>query len=202
LAERLGQRTTLDDIPDCELNRLTHSGFDWIWFLGVWQTGPGGRRLSRENREWQMEFRHVLPDLRQDDICGSSFAITSHRAHVDLGGEGALERLRTRLHERGMRLMLDFVPNHTAWDHPWVERHPEFYVRGTEEQLQNEPQNYVRIENSCQPTILAYGRDPYFAGWPDTLQLTTRNHSYKTPRKGNWRVLPRGVTACAVTWPC
>jgi len=65
-----------------------------------------------------------------------------------------------------MRLLLDFVPNHTALDHPWVERHPEFYVRGTEEQLHNEPQNYVRVEASTNPMILAYGRDPILRAGP------------------------------------
>jgi glycosidase len=70
-----------------------------------------------------------------------------------------------------MRLMLDFVPNHTGLDHPWVQSHPEFYVQGTEEQLVREPQNYVRIAVGTKPRVLAYGRDPYFAGWPDTLQL-------------------------------
>jgi len=171
LAASLRERATLGDMPDSELDRLAHAGFDWIWFLGVWQTGPAGRRVSRENREWQTEFQQVLPDLRQDDICGSCFAITSYKVHSDFGGEVALERLRRRLHERGMRLLLDFVPNHTGLDHPWVEQHPEFYVRGTEVQLHNEPHNYVQVETSTKPRILAYGRDPYFAGWPDTLQL-------------------------------
>src|SRR5437762_2878624 len=171
LQQSLGERATLDDISDTELDRLAREGFDWIWFLGVWQTGSAGQRVSRENREWQTEFQQVLPDLRQDDICGSCFAITSYKVHSDFGGEVALERLRRRLHERGMRLLLDFVPNHTGLDHPWVEQHPEFYVRGTEEQLHNEPHNYVRVETSTKPRILAYGRDPYFAGWPDTLQL-------------------------------
>jgi Alpha amylase, catalytic domain len=171
LSSGLRRRATLDDISDRELDRLAHAGFDWIWFLGVWQTGRAGQRVSRENREWQAEFRKLLPDLQEDDVCGSCFAITNYVVHSDFGGEAALERLRSRLHERGRRLLLDFVPNHTALDHPWVEQHPEFYVRGTEEQLHKEPQNYVRVQTSTKPTILAFGRDPYFAGWPDTLQL-------------------------------
>lgn len=171
LSETLKRPATLDDIPDRELDRLAHGGFDWIWFLGVWQTGPAGQRVSRENAEWQGEYRHVLPDLQEADVCGSCFAITSHSTHVDLGGDAALERLWQRLHERGLRLLLDFVPNHTALDHPWVFGHPEFYVRGTEQQLEREPQNYVRMGVSGKPVVLAHGRDPYFAGWPDTLQL-------------------------------
>jgi glycosidase len=166
LAESLGERATLDDIRDSELDRIAHAGFDWIWFLGVWQSGLAGQRVSLESPEWQAEFRAVLPDLQRDDVCGSCFEITKYAVHSDFGGDAALERLRDKLHERGMRLLLDFVPNHTALDHPWVERHPEFYVRGTEEQLHNEPQNYVRVEASTNPMILAYGRDPILRAGP------------------------------------
>jgi len=170
-SRKLGRHATLDDFPDGELDRLAQSGFDWVWFLGVWQTGPAGRRVSLENREWQSEFQELLPDFQDKDVCGSCFAISSYVVHADLGGNPALERLRQRIHARGMRLLLDFVPNHTAPDHPWVQRHPEFYVHGTEEQLEREPQNYTRVENPGGSAVLAYGRDPYFSGWPDTLQL-------------------------------
>jgi hypothetical protein len=171
LSRNLRRRATLDDISDPELDRLASQGFDWLWFLGVWQTGLAGQRVSRENIEWQAEFRAVLPDIQQDDVCGSCFAITNYAVHSDFGGDAALQRLRDRLHERGMRLLLDFVPNHTALDHAWVQEHPEFYVQGTDEQVRHEPQNYVRINVGPEARVLAYGRDPYFSGWPDTLQL-------------------------------
>jgi glycosidase len=74
-----------------------------------------------------------------------------------------------------MRLMLDFVPNHTARDHPWVAARPEFYVHGTEDDLAREPGNYARAETVRGPAVLAFGRDPYFPGWPDTFQLNYRH---------------------------
>ena len=46
-------------------------GFDWVWFLSVWQTGPAGQRVSRANPEWRREFQETLPDLREEDIAGS-----------------------------------------------------------------------------------------------------------------------------------
>jgi alpha amylase-like protein len=171
LSESQKRTATLDDVPDAELDRLAAAGFDWLWFLGVWQTGPAGQRVSRENSEWRAEFEHVLPDFREDDVCGSCFAVTSYTAHLEFGGDPALARLRDRIHERGMRLLLDFVPNHVALDHPWLQRHSDFFVQGTDELIQREPQNYVRIAGPSQTRVLAYGRDPYFSGWPDTLQL-------------------------------
>ncbi len=58
------------------------------------------------------------------------FRVRDHRLHgpSGLGGDAALGRLRERLRKRGLRLMLDFVPNHTGLDHPWVDDHPEYYI--------------------------------------------------------------------------
>ena len=175
LSRALRRPATLDDIPAAELDRLAENGFDWIWLLGVWRTGAAGRKVSLENLEWKSEFQQLLPDFSEQDVCGSCFAIRSYEVHSDFGGNSALERLRRRIEKRGMRLLLDFVPNHTAPDHPWVQQHPEYYVPGTEEQLQREPQNYTRLQSPGGSRVLAYGRDPYFAGWPDTLQLNYAN---------------------------
>jgi Alpha amylase, catalytic domain len=171
----LGRPATLDDVPDTDLDRIAGLGFDWVWLLSVWRTGQAGQRASRENAGWRKEFEETLPDLSEDDIAGSGFAITGYTVHPSLGGDPALARMRDRLRKRGLRLMLDFVPNHTALDHPWVESHPEYYVSGTELDLARAPQNYTWVKRRQGPQILAYGRDPYFSGWPDTLQLDYGN---------------------------
>ena len=175
LSRALGRRATLDDIPDAELDRLAEVGFDWIWFLSVWQTGPAAQAISRANPEWRKEFQETLPDLREEDIAGSGFAIQNYIVHRDLGGDAALARLRQRLQKRGLKLLLDFVPNHMAPDHPWVEDHPDYFVAGTELDLARAPQNYTRVKRKQGDLVLAYGRDPYFSGWPDTLQLNYGN---------------------------
>jgi hypothetical protein len=175
LGRSLGRPATLDDVPDAELDRLAAAGFDWIWLLSVWQTGLAAQRISRANREWRREFQEALPDLREEDIGGSGFAIAGYVVHSAMGGEAALARLRRRLRQRGLRLMLDFVPNHMAPDHPWVEQHPDYFVHGGEIDLAREPQNYGRVATSRGPLLLAYGRDPYFPGWPDTVQLDYGN---------------------------
>jgi hypothetical protein len=175
LSQALGRQATLDDVPDDELDRLAAAGFDWIWLLSVWQTGTAAQRISRANQQWRHEFQETLPDLREEDIAGSGFAITGYTVHPGLGGDPALARIRQRMRARGLRLMLDFVPNHMAPDHPWLEEHPEYFVAGTESDLAQAPHNYTRLRVRGQEKVLALGRDPYFAGWPDTLQLDYSN---------------------------
>ena len=175
LAAGLGRPATLDDVPDAELDQLAADGFDLVWYLGVWQTGEAARRVSATDPQWLAEYRRVLPDFRESDVCGSCFAVRDYHVHVDFGGDEALARLRERLRERGMGLILDFVPNHVALDHPWVDEHRDFFIEGTQAQLEEEPRNWRRLETAGGSGILAYGRDPYFAGWPDTLQLDYGN---------------------------
>ena len=171
----LGRPATLDDIPDVELDRLVLLGVDWVWFLSVWQTSPTSRKVSRTNLEWRREFHETLPDLQEEDIGGSGFAIQAYSAAPALGGNTALARLRQRLKQRGLRLFLDFVPNHMGLDHPWVEDHPDYFLRGSELDRARAPQNYCWVKRTQGDLLLAHGRDPYFPGWPDTLQLNYGN---------------------------
>jgi glycosidase len=184
ISRQLGRKATLDDIPDAELDRLAKMGFDWIWFLSVWQTGPDAQGVSRSNLQWRREFQETLPDLTEDDIPGSGFAITGYTVHKSLGGDAALARLRVRLKKRGLRLMLDFVPNHMGLGHPWVDDHPEHFIPGTERDQAAAPRNYTWVKRKKGDLLLAYGRDPYFAGWPDTLQLNYANPSTQEAMTG------------------
>ncbi len=182
LSREAGKRVTLADIDDATILGFAKAGFDWVWLLSAWQVGAAGRAVSRGNPQWRAEFEAILPDLTEDDICGSGFAITAYTVSEALGGERALAQFRERLARHGIKLMLDFVPNHTALDHPWVKTHPDYYVEGNEETLVGAPQNYLRVETYSGPRILAYGRDPNFPGWPDTLQLNYANPELQSVR--------------------
>lgn len=173
-AAALGRPATLDDLADEALDRIAGLGFDWLYLLGVWQTGPAGRAVSLGRDDWRASYGAGLPGWTEADVIGSPFAVRAYRAHEALGGDAALARLRGRLAGRGLKLMLDFVPNHTALDHPWAAEHPEYYVQAGDWHLGQEAHNYVRVETTIGPRVLVHGRDPYFPGWPDTLQLNYR----------------------------
>ena len=175
LSAALGRPATLDDIPDAELDQLARDGFDLVWFLGVWQTGEAARRVSASNPEWLAEYHRVLPDFQESDVCGSCFAVRDYHVHTDFGGDEALARLRERLRQRGLRLILDFVPNHVAPDHRWVESIRSSSSQGRRSSSRRSRRITARLDTAGGSRILAYGRDPYFAGWPDTLQLNYGN---------------------------
>ena len=170
-SQQINKPATLDDITDADLDQLSTMGFDWIYLLSVWATGELGRQISRTYPLWQEEFRDTLTDLSIEDIGGSGFAIAGYHVAESLGGNEALARLRERMHARGIKLMLDFVPNHMGPDHPWVNAYPERFVTGAEEDILRSPQNYTRLNTVRGEKIFAHGRDPYFDGWPDTVQL-------------------------------
>ena len=97
LSREAGRQVTLDDIDDAILDGFVENGFDWIYLLSVWQTGAAGRAVSCSNPEWRREFETLLPDLSEDDICGSGFAITAYSVSEVLGGEAALARFREKI---------------------------------------------------------------------------------------------------------
>ena len=61
LSSERGKRVTLADIDDATIDGFAQQGFDWIWLLSVWQTGPAGRAVSRSKPEWRAEFNAVYP---------------------------------------------------------------------------------------------------------------------------------------------
>jgi hypothetical protein len=179
----LRRPATLDDLPDALLDDLAARGVDIVWPLGVWRTGPAARAVSRARDDWRQGFRRDLPDLRDEDISGSPFAIQAYEVAPEYGGDAALARLRQRMARRGLSLLLDFVPNHVSPDHPWVTAHPEWLIEGTEADLARQPANWVRLGGR----ILAHGRDPYFPGWPDTVQLDYRHPGLRDAMLGELR---------------
>jgi hypothetical protein len=158
---------TLADVPADAWDALTSYGFDAVWLMGVWERSPAGRAVSMRNESLLAEFRRLLPDFKAEDNVGSAYCVKDYAVDARLGGRQGLAAARQELAKRGMRLILDFVPNHVAPDHPWAAAHPGYFIQGTEGDLAEKPGAFVRVGAH----VLACGRDPYFPPWQDVLQL-------------------------------
>ncbi len=126
VSARAGRRLDLGEVPSAEWDALASTCADAVWLMGVWERSPEGRRIALSNEALVRSFRAALPDLRPDeDVPGSPYCVRRYAVDARLGGPGGLARARAELARRGLRLVLDLVPNHVAPDHPWVREHPE-----------------------------------------------------------------------------
>ena len=167
LSRAAGRPVTLADVPASAWDDVTPAGADAVWLMGVWERSPAGLELANANAGLQASFRDALPDVRRDDVIGSPYCVRRYVVDDSFGGPRALAEARAKLAARGVRLLLDYVPNHVAPDHPWVTTRPELLVNGGEADIEAEPAAWVRAAGH----ILAHGRDPYFPPWPDVVQL-------------------------------
>jgi Alpha amylase, catalytic domain len=167
LREKFGSSTDLSSVPAAEWDAIAAYGFDAVWLMGVWERSPAGIAIANRNDNLLNDFRRALPDFHLEDNVGSPYCV--HRYEVDehFGGPAGLAIARKELAKRGMYLILDFVPNHVAPDHPWVIEHPEYFVRGTADDAKKDPASFLDVGGN----VFACGRDPFFPAWPDVLQL-------------------------------
>lgn len=173
LSERYGEDITLHNIPDEVIETLASLNVDAIWLMGVWYRSPAVRASALN---YIHEYRHALPDITEDDVPGSAYAIGAYEVDERIGGQIGLARFREQLRGRGLRLILDFVPNHVAVDHPWVYEHPDYFIQGNDILLRERSSDFYEATNARgERQIIAHGRDPYFPGWIDTAQLNVFN---------------------------
>ncbi|HVC00466.1 MAG TPA: alpha-amylase family glycosyl hydrolase [Candidatus Dormibacteraeota bacterium] len=180
LSHPQGKKLTLGQVPDAEWDRLREMGFDLVWLMGIWQRSPQARLEFRSDANRFSEYDRALPGWKLEDIVGSPYAVQDYRPDPRIGDWRQIDGVRRKLRARGMGLILDFVPNHTAPDHGWVQSHPEYYVEGGESDFRSNPQMfYLREEKDGTPRVLAHGRDPYSPPWFDSAQL---NHFHAGAR--------------------
>ncbi len=167
LSRKTGRPVHLGSVPPAEWDTIANYGFDAVWLMGVWTRSPAGIAIANRNENLLADFRRALPDFRSEDNVGSPYCMHRYSVDPNLGGPKGLARARKELAKRGLRLVLDFVPNHVAPDHPWVAEHPEYFIQGSADDATNDPASYIVVDGN----VFACGRDPYFPAWPDVLQL-------------------------------
>ena len=133
--QRLGIDIGLGEVPEEALTELTAAMPDVVWLMGVWRRSAAGVQQALTHLALQQEYRSAVPDVRATDISGSPYAIGDYQVAPELGGEDSLQKLRRRLSARGIKLMLDLVPNHVAIDHPWLLTNPDAFIQASAVQV-------------------------------------------------------------------
>ena len=192
LSKQLKRRLTLGHVPDAEWDALQRRGFDLIWLMGVWERSPESRRLFQADPAMYPEYEQALPGWDLGRVVGSPYAVRAYRPDPRIGTWSEIDRTREKLHARGMRLILDFVPNHTALDHPWVTEHPEYYVTGLPPDAERNPGGFFAVEPDYgSPVLIARARDPYFPPWKDLAQLNLFQPETRTALRFQLREIAR-----------
>jgi hypothetical protein len=166
LSQTAGKPLTLGEIPGEVLSEVIPP-CDAVWLMGVWERSPAARDIAWRHAGLQGEYRNVFHDVKESDVVGSPYAVHAYRVDGYFGGPEGLRQFRSRLARQGMRLILDYVPNHTALDHAWLESKPGAYIQGTPAELAEGPEAFF----SCGGKVFAHGRDPYFPPWTDSAQV-------------------------------
>lgn len=191
--------STIDQIPDEELDTLRDRGFNGLWLIGLWERSEASAKIKQ--------------------ICGnpeaiaSAYSLEGYQIALELGGEEAYQKLKARAKQRGIRLAADMVPNHMGIDSNWVYEHPDWFVQlnyspfpaytFTGENLSKNPDIEIKIEdhyydktdaavvflhknqNSGEGRFIYHGNDGTSMPWNDTAQLNyllpeVREAAYQT----------------------
>jgi glycosidase len=176
LSTEHNRSVTLANIPDKEFTFFINCGFDMVWLMGVWKPSQYSKAIATAHPGLRGSFLEHTALIEPGDIASSPYSIPSYTVNEALGGQEELQVFREKLKGYGIKLMLDFVPNHLALDNEWLPDHPEFFVPVSKAEQIQDPGSGFEYE---QGKFLAYGKDPYYDPWTDTLQL---NYAKKETR--------------------
>ena len=170
---------TLADVPGRGLGCDREArAFDCVYLMGVWKRSAVGRLMARTDPALLAEYDRVLPGWAMARRSRLAVLHPGLRAGRRAWAAGRARRGAARSSRRAAcSLILDFVPNHTGFDHDWIRTNPEFYVQGTLDNYRAEPGLYHPIEDAGGNTVrfIACGRDPFFPPWRDVAQLNYFN---------------------------
>jgi len=175
LSRKYQRSVDLATVPEEEWKAIAAYGFDAVWFMGVWERSPAGIEISMRNQGLLDDFLRALPDFKAEDNVGSPYCVRNYLVDPHFGGAEGMAIARAELARRGLRLILDFVPNHVAPDHHWVSEHPDYFIRGDYGDSVREPGAFIAAGGH----VFACGRDPFFPAWPDVLQLNAFNEELR-----------------------
>lgn len=171
--KRYGKGITLADAPLEFFENLANKGINIVWLLGVWKTCDSLIDECCFNNGLISDYSKALKDWKKEDVIGSPFAIDDYIVNPELGNFSELENLRNKLNKFGIKLILDFVPNHFGADTRLLKSNPGIFLKGDDRFFSDDP--YTFFKDKFSGNIFAHGRDPLFPAWLDTVQVNYFN---------------------------
>lgn len=108
---------------EAKLPQLKELGVDILWFMPIQPIGKLNRKAVGDT------FVQDLPNPDYDRYWGSPYSISDYVAvNPKYGTVEDFKRIISKCHDMGIKVMLDWVGNHTAWDNAWITAHPEWYT--------------------------------------------------------------------------
>ena len=116
------------DIP-----QLKELGVKIIWVMPIFPISQTKRKATGGD---DSKFASEMPKEEQHKYLGSYYAVSDFKkVNPEFGTIEDFRNLVKTAHENGMYVILDWVPNHTGWDHVWIKEHPEFYTKNAKGEI-------------------------------------------------------------------
>jgi len=147
LSKKFGRTiSTLEDIPDEELDEIASRGFNTLWLIGLWRRSDASRKIKHR--------------CGNPEAAASAYALDDYDIADEIGGWHGLNNLRKRAWHRGIRMASDMVPNHTGIDGKWVHEHPDWFIQSQHSPFPGYTYNSENL--SDKPGIGIYLEDHYY----------------------------------------
>jgi len=182
--DKADRKAKLKDIPDEYWDYLKELGIDLVWLMGVWKISKSAVQRYAFEEDLTAEYERALKDWKEEDVIGSPYAIDVYDVNYDLGNLDDLLKIKKKLNEREMKLILDYVPNHFSAESILIRTHPDIFLYTDEKYYYDDPHTFFKPSKECKYAF-AHGRDPFFPAWQDTVQVnyfsvTARDFMFET----------------------
>jgi hypothetical protein len=167
---QFGKDAGFSQIPDDYFIELKRKGFDIVWLMGIWKTCPSVIEDCCFSVDLISSYNKSLKEWSKEDVIGSPYSIDDYIVNPLLGTSDDLLQLKERINSAGLKLFLDFIPNHFSSDSHLINSMPDLFLPGDEELLKRDSYTFYTPNGDTQ-RIFAHGRDPLFPPWTDTIQV-------------------------------
>ena len=172
--KKFNDNAKLSDIPDGYFEDIASKGINYIWLMGIWKTCKDLIPKYCFEPDLVSSYSKSLKDWKKNDVIGSPFSIDEYAVDPSLGNFEDLKLLKEKLNSLGLKLILDFIPNHFGASTKLLHTKPDLFLQGNEEHLKTDPFTFFKFSEKNE-LIFAHGRDPLFPAWTDTVQVDYSN---------------------------